>query len=64
MVMLGRIDRYLDRVKKALRNGQHTSLLADVAELSEIGRRLYNRLEKEGRLRTENWPEKHEIEEE
>jgi hypothetical protein len=42
---LGRLDRYLDRVKKALRKGDLVVALADVAELSEIGRRLAVRLE-------------------
>jgi hypothetical protein len=57
MVMLGRIDLYLDRVKKGLRSGNHLSLFADVAEIGEISRRLYNRLV------SERNPVKHESEE-
>jgi hypothetical protein len=42
---LGRLDRYLDRVKRALRKGELVKALADVVELSEIARRLSVRLE-------------------
>jgi hypothetical protein len=45
--MLGRIDRYLDRVKRGIRNEDKMSVLADIAELGEICRRLYNRLQVE-----------------
>jgi hypothetical protein len=43
---LGRLDRYLFRVKRAIRNGELVVALADTAELSEIARRLWVRLEK------------------
>jgi hypothetical protein len=42
---LGRLDRYIDRVKKALRKGDLVVALADTVELSEIARRLSIRLE-------------------
>jgi hypothetical protein len=43
---LGRLDRYLFRVKRALRNGDLVVALSDTAELAEIARRLWVRLEK------------------
>jgi hypothetical protein len=42
---LGRLDRYLFRIKKLLREDQLISALADTAELSEIARRLSVHLE-------------------
>jgi hypothetical protein len=42
---LGRLDRYLFRVKRALRTGELAVALADTAELTEISRRLWTRLE-------------------
>jgi hypothetical protein len=42
---LGRLDRYLCRVKRAIRAGELFVALSDSAELSEIARRLYVRLE-------------------
>jgi len=42
---LGRLDRYLFRVKRAIRKGDLTVALADTVELSEIARRLSVRLE-------------------
>jgi hypothetical protein len=42
---LGRLDRYLDRVKEAIRKGDLVVALADIAELGEIARRLSVRLE-------------------
>lgn len=43
---LGRLDRYLFRVKRAVRNGELPVALADTAELAEIVRRLWTRLER------------------
>jgi hypothetical protein len=42
---VGRLERYLFRVKKAIRNGELTVALSDSAELSEIARRLHVHLE-------------------
>jgi hypothetical protein len=42
---LGRLDRYLFRVKRAIKNRELSVALSDVAELSEIARRLWIRLE-------------------
>jgi hypothetical protein len=44
-VALGRLERYLFRVKRALRNDKLVLALSDTAELSEIARRLCLRLE-------------------
>jgi hypothetical protein len=41
---IGRLDRYLFRVKRAIRNGELCVALSDTAELSEIARRLYGEL--------------------
>jgi hypothetical protein len=43
-VMLERIDDYRDRVRRGVISGDRRTLFADLAELSEICRRLYNRL--------------------
>ena len=42
---LGRLDRYMFRVKQAIRKGDLVVALADTAELSEISRRLWVQLE-------------------
>jgi hypothetical protein len=42
---IGRLDRYLFRIKRALRNDELIIALSDSAELSEIARRLYVHLE-------------------
>jgi hypothetical protein len=44
-ITLGRLDRYLFRVKKSLRAGELIKALPDTAELSEIARRLSLRIE-------------------
>jgi hypothetical protein len=36
---LGRLDRYLFRVKRAVRNGELALALSDTAELAELSRR-------------------------
>jgi hypothetical protein len=41
---LGRLDRYLFRVKRAVRNGELALALSDTAELAEISRRLWVKL--------------------
>jgi hypothetical protein len=41
---LGRLDRYLFRVKRAIRNGELALALSETAELSEISRRLWVKL--------------------
>ena len=43
---IGRLERYLFRVKKAIRNGELSIALSDSAELGEIARRLWVHLEK------------------
>jgi hypothetical protein len=45
-IAIGRLDRYLFRVKRAIRIGDYAQGLADTAELSEIARRLWNHLAK------------------
>jgi hypothetical protein len=47
---LGRLDRYIDRIKKSLRKGELIIALADTAELHEISRRLYLSLEQRIKL--------------
>jgi hypothetical protein len=42
---LGRLDRYLFRVKRAIRNGELALALSDTAELAELARRLWIKLE-------------------
>jgi hypothetical protein len=42
---IGRLDRYLCRIKRALKNRELSVALSDTAELSEIARRLWVRLE-------------------
>jgi hypothetical protein len=42
---LGRLDRYVFRLKRAVRNGDLVVALADTAELAEVARRLWIRLE-------------------
>jgi hypothetical protein len=42
---IGRLDRYLYRIKRALKNRELSVALSDTAELSEIARRLWVRLE-------------------
>lgn len=42
--MLERIDLYRDKVRRAVLTGDRRSIFADLAELSGITRRLYNRL--------------------
>jgi hypothetical protein len=42
---IGRLDRYLFRVKRSIRTCDYTQALADTAELSEISRRLWVRIE-------------------
>jgi hypothetical protein len=37
---IGRLDRYLCRIKRALKNRELSVALSDTAELSEIARRL------------------------
>jgi hypothetical protein len=44
---IGRLDLYLFRTKRAIRTRDYTQALADVAELSEIARRLWVRISKE-----------------
>jgi hypothetical protein len=41
---LGRLDRYLFRVKRAIRNGELALALSDTAELAELARRLWVKL--------------------
>jgi hypothetical protein len=41
---LGRLDRYLFRVKRAVRNGELAIALADTAELAYISRHLWTKL--------------------
>jgi hypothetical protein len=41
---LGRLDRYLFRVKRAVRNGELALALSDTAELAELARRLWVKL--------------------
>jgi hypothetical protein len=41
---IGRLDRYLFRVKRAIRNGELALALSDTAELAEISRRLWVKL--------------------
>jgi hypothetical protein len=41
---IGRLDRYLFRVKRAIRKDDLITALADTAELAEIARRLWNKL--------------------
>jgi hypothetical protein len=43
---LGRLDRYLFRIKRAIRQDDWVVALADTAELAEISRRLWIQLEK------------------
>lgn len=42
--MLERIDLYRDRIRRGVLSGDRRTLFADLAELSGIARRLYNRL--------------------
>lgn len=42
---IGRLDRYLFRVKRAIRNRELGVALSDTAELAEISRRLWTKLE-------------------
>ena len=41
---LGRLERYLFRVKRATREGDLVAALSDTAELAEIARRLWIKL--------------------
>ena len=41
---LGRLDRYLFRVKRAVRNGELALALSDTAEIAELARRLWVKL--------------------
>jgi hypothetical protein len=43
---LERIALYLERVRDNLERGDRSQALADLAELGEISRRLWNRLER------------------
>ena len=43
---VGRLERYLFRVKRSIREGKLVVALSDTAELSEIARRLWNDLQK------------------
>jgi hypothetical protein len=43
---LGRLDRYLFRVKRAVRSGDLVVALSDTAELAEVSRRLWTSLER------------------
>ena len=41
---INRIERYLERVRSDLERGDRAQALSDLAELSEISRRLWQRL--------------------
>jgi hypothetical protein len=44
---IGRLDRYLFRIKRALRNDELIIALSDSAELSEIARRLWHHIQQQ-----------------
>jgi hypothetical protein len=43
---IDRLTLYLSRVKRDLETGNRAQMLADLAELGEISRRLWNRIAK------------------
>ena len=49
---LARLRTYLERVERDLDAGDHYQALADVAELAEIARRLWNNLATSDRSNT------------
>jgi hypothetical protein len=47
---LARLSIYQDRVKEDLARGNYAQAMADVSELAEISRRLWEQLQKEAAL--------------